>query len=32
MSEINVKFPDGNVKQFERGITTEAIAASISQV
>ena len=30
MSEINVKFPDGNVKQFERGITTEAIAASIS--
>ncbi|UOB19887.1 threonine--tRNA ligase [Macrococcus armenti] len=30
MSEINVKFPDGNVKQFECGITTEAIAASIS--
>lgn len=30
MSEINIKFPDGNVKQFERGITTEAIAGSIS--
>lgn len=30
MSEINVKFPDGNVKSFEAGVTTEDIAASIS--
>ncbi|WP_414042758.1 threonine--tRNA ligase [Macrococcus sp. EM39E] len=30
MSEINVKFPDGNVKSFESGITTEDIAGSIS--
>ncbi|WP_414050340.1 threonine--tRNA ligase [Macrococcus animalis] len=30
MSEINVKFPDGNVKSFESGVTTEDIAGSIS--
>ncbi|RAI82255.1 threonine--tRNA ligase [Macrococcoides goetzii] len=30
MSEINVKFPDGNVKSFEAGVTTEEIAGSIS--
>lgn len=30
MSEIQVKFPDGNVKAFERGITTDEIAGSIS--
>ena len=30
MSEINVKFPDGAVKQFEAGVTTEDIAKSIS--
>ncbi|GGI40305.1 threonine--tRNA ligase [Mammaliicoccus stepanovicii] len=30
MSEINVKFPDGNVKGFENGTTTEEIAQSIS--
>ncbi|WP_414049917.1 threonine--tRNA ligase [Macrococcus animalis] len=30
MSEINVKFPDGNVKSFESGISTEDIAGSIS--
>ncbi|TDM43025.1 threonine--tRNA ligase [Macrococcoides canis] len=30
MSEINVKFPDGNVKSFEAGVTTEDIASSIS--
>lgn len=30
MSEINVKFPDGNVKSFEAGVTTEDIAGSIS--
>ncbi len=27
---INITFPDGNVKQFENGITAEAIAQSIS--
>ncbi|MCU7558332.1 threonine--tRNA ligase [Macrococcus capreoli] len=30
MSEIKVKFPDGNVKSFEAGVTTEEIAGSIS--
>lgn len=31
MSEmIQVKFPDGNVKEFSKGTTTEDIAASIS--
>lgn len=30
MSEINIKFPDGNEKQFDKGISTEEIAASIS--
>ncbi|MEB6195908.1 threonine--tRNA ligase [Mammaliicoccus sciuri] len=30
MSEINIKFPDGNVKGFEQGTTTEEIAQSIS--
>ena len=30
MSEINIKFPDGNVKSFEAGVTTEDIAGSIS--
>ncbi|MCE4956303.1 threonine--tRNA ligase [Macrococcoides caseolyticum] len=30
MTEIKVKFPDGNVKNFEAGVTTEDIAASIS--
>lgn len=30
MSEINIKFPDGNVKGFEQGTTTEDIAQSIS--
>lgn len=30
MREINVKFPDGNVKSFEAGVTTEDIAGSIS--
>ncbi|TDM46282.1 threonine--tRNA ligase [Macrococcoides goetzii] len=30
MSEINVKFPDGNVKSFEAGVTIEDIAGSIS--
>ncbi|MBC9873751.1 threonine--tRNA ligase [Macrococcoides bohemicum] len=30
MGEINVKFPDGNVKSFEAGVTTEDIAGSIS--
>jgi len=30
MSEINIKFPDGNVKSFEAGVTTEDIASSIS--
>ncbi len=30
MSEIQIKFPDGNVKIFESGVTTEDIAGSIS--
>lgn len=30
MSEINIKFPDGNVKVFDKGISIEDIAASIS--
>ncbi|OAO24631.1 MULTISPECIES: threonine--tRNA ligase [Mammaliicoccus] len=30
MSEINIKFPDGNVKGFEQGTATEDIAQSIS--
>ena len=30
MSEINVKFPDGAVKQFAAGTTTQDIAKSIS--
>ncbi|MDJ1108654.1 threonine--tRNA ligase [Macrococcoides caseolyticum] len=30
MSEIQIKFPDGNVKSFESGVTTEDIAGSIS--
>ncbi|TDM04509.1 threonine--tRNA ligase [Macrococcus carouselicus] len=30
MSEIKIKFPDGNEKSFESGISTEEIAASIS--
>ncbi|GGB03325.1 threonine--tRNA ligase [Macrococcus hajekii] len=30
MSEIKIKFPDGNEKNFDRGVTTEEIAASIS--
>lgn len=30
MSEIKVRFPDGNEKAFESGITTEEIAGSIS--
>ena len=27
---ININFPDGNVKQFENGVTADAIAQSIS--
>ncbi len=27
---INITFPDGNVKQFEAGVSAEAIAQSIS--
>ncbi|KAA1039918.1 threonine--tRNA ligase [Macrococcus equipercicus] len=30
MSEINIKFPDGNEKVFDSGVTTEEIAGSIS--
>ncbi|MDQ7192782.1 threonine--tRNA ligase [Staphylococcus felis] len=30
MSKINVRFPDGNQKKFEQGVTTEEIAQSIS--
>ncbi|REH74591.1 threonine--tRNA ligase [Staphylococcus felis] len=30
MSKINVRFPDGNQKEFEQGVTTEEIAQSIS--
>ena len=27
---IKLTFPDGSVKEFEKGITTDAVAASIS--
>ncbi|MBI5974211.1 threonine--tRNA ligase [Staphylococcus canis] len=30
MSKIKVRFPDGNEKEFDKGITTEEIAQSIS--
>lgn len=30
MEEINIQFPDGNKKAFDKGITTEDIAQSIS--
>lgn len=30
MATIQMKFPDGNVKEFEQGTTGEAIAQSIS--
>ena len=30
MSEVNIKFPDGNVKEFDSGVTAEEIAQSIS--
>ncbi|AZP05031.1 threonine--tRNA ligase [Jeotgalibaca ciconiae] len=30
MSEIKITFPDGNVKSFEKGITVEEVAKSIS--
>lgn len=30
MSQVNIKFPDGNVKEFESGVTAEEIAQSIS--
>ncbi|QLK85955.1 threonine--tRNA ligase [Staphylococcus sp. 17KM0847] len=30
MAQINVRFPDGNEKAFDKGITTEEIAQSIS--
>lgn len=30
MAEISIRFPDGNEKSFEKGITTEEIAQSIS--
>ncbi|MGW7898944.1 threonine--tRNA ligase [Staphylococcus shinii] len=30
MDQINIKFPDGNVKVFDKGTTTEDIAQSIS--
>lgn len=30
MAQINIKFPDGNVKVFDKGTTTEDIAQSIS--
>lgn len=30
MDQINIKFPDGNAKVFDKGITTEDIAQSIS--
>ncbi|MBZ8172935.1 threonine--tRNA ligase [Staphylococcus cohnii] len=30
MAQINITFPDGNAKAFEKGITTEEIAHSIS--
>ncbi len=28
MDQINIKFPDGNAKVFDKGITTEDIAQS----
>ena len=31
MSEIKITFPDGNVKTFEKGITVEEVAKSISK-
>ena len=30
MEQINIKFPDGNSKSFDKGTTTEDIAQSIS--
>ncbi|MCS5349318.1 threonine--tRNA ligase [Staphylococcus aureus] len=30
MEQINIQFPDGNLKAFDKGITTEDIAQSIS--
>ena len=30
MSQINIKFPDGSVKQFEQGVTALDIAKGIS--
>lgn len=30
MSQVSVKFPDGNVKDFDQGVTAEEIAQSIS--
>lgn len=30
MTKINIQFPDGNKKAFDKGITTEEIAQSIS--
>ncbi|MGP4082664.1 threonine--tRNA ligase [Pseudalkalibacillus sp. R45] len=30
MSKVKITFPDGAVKEFDRGVTTEEIAASIS--
>ncbi|RSL32982.1 threonine--tRNA ligase [Salibacterium salarium] len=29
-NQVNITFPDGNIKAFEEGVTTEDIAASIS--
>ncbi len=30
MDQIKITFPDGSIKEFEKGVTTEEIAASIS--
>ena len=30
MNQINIQFPDGNTKEFDKGTTTEDIAQSIS--
>ena len=30
MDQINIQFPDGNSKEFDKGTTTEDIAQSIS--
>ncbi|MGZ9466479.1 threonine--tRNA ligase [Staphylococcus epidermidis] len=30
MNQINIQFPDGNTKEFDKGTTTEGIAQSIS--